>query len=69
MNTLNGLSTITAHDIYTDAIEAYTNKNITMKYDVISNALETFNITTTPTPLNINTLYLEYYYTFKDKAF
>jgi hypothetical protein len=38
-----------------------------MEYDVISNALETFQITTIPTPLNINTNNLEYYYTFNDK--
>ena len=69
---LNGLSTITADDIYTNTIdvnETYTNKNITMEYDVISNNLETFNITTTPTPLNINTDNLQYYYTFNSKDF
>jgi hypothetical protein len=40
-----------------------------MQYDVLSNSVETFNITTTPTPLNINTDYLEYYYTINSKDF
>jgi hypothetical protein len=43
---LNGLIQIDANQITTDTIEVnetYTNKNITMEYSVVNNALETFN--------------------------
>jgi hypothetical protein len=63
---------VDADDIYTNTIdvnESYTNKNITMQYDILSNALETYNITTNPTSLIINNDNLEYYYTFNDKDF
>jgi hypothetical protein len=69
---LNGLIYINANEITTNTIdvnETYTNKNITMEYSVISNALETFNITTNPTLYTLNTVNLDYYYTFNSTDF